>query len=176
MTRYNIKQPLTSWLGRKWMIYVMTAGWMREIPSIHYICHYAFQLTYWVGVICMTSASPVSAYSLHWGAYLVRGPKRELLLLVTYLRGATLPLPEVESSTGSPSPFPFPTTWCGWDPYDGHVESSQAHSWYTCLVPWLSYTSLIVSTFSPFSLDPSSTFKCPIIVNLGVTLGTHHAD
>jgi len=70
-----------------------------------------------------------------WGAYLVRGPKRELLLLVTYLRGATLPLPEVESSTGSPSPFPFPTTWCGWDPYDGHVESSQAHSWYTCLVP-----------------------------------------
>ena len=41
-----------------------------------------------------------------WGAYLVRGPKRELLLLVTYLRGATLPLPEVESSTGSPSPFP----------------------------------------------------------------------
>ena len=33
-------QPLTSWLGRKWMIYVMTAGWMREIPSIHYICNY----------------------------------------------------------------------------------------------------------------------------------------
>ena len=41
------------------------------------------------------SVEPLSdlSFGFVWGAYLVRGPKRELLVLVTYLRGATLPHP-----------------------------------------------------------------------------------